>query len=208
MTIQREAESSQQRPSSTRIGRPLGFERAVTSIIGIIAVLAGVATLLVAAGVFGVYRARRPILDPLFVRWLQDHPAAAIAAAVGLGIFLLLIGLWWLTHALRTEPRPDIRLERGPSGDTVVTSSALSDALRDEAREIEGVSRVRVRMAGSPRQPNIRLVLSLHEGTDLRRIWEELDNTVLSKAREALEAEVLATAIRIELDQGNGQRVR
>jgi len=63
-------------------------------------------------------------------------------------------------------------------------------------------------MAGSEHRPNLRLTLSLQEGTDVRHVWEELDGKVLSRARRALGVEALPTAIRLRLDRAARQRVR
>ncbi|GAA2800876.1 alkaline shock response membrane anchor protein AmaP [Saccharopolyspora taberi] len=196
------------RPSSTSIGRGLGFERAVVIVVGFAAVLAGALALVVGAGRLGVYRARRPVLDPLLVQWWQANRQLAMVIAIVLGLVLVIVGLWWTARALRPESRPDMRLESGPDGNLTVASSALVDAVRADAETVTGVKRARARMAGNAENPNLRLTLSLHEGTNVRHVWEELDDKVLSRARAALETEVLPTAIRLELDRAPRQRVR
>ena len=196
------------RPSTTSVGRALGFERAVVVVVGFAALLAGALALVVGAGWLGVHRARRPVLDPMLVQWWHDHRQLALVIAIVLGLVLVVVGLWWTARALRPEARPDMRLESGDGGDLTVASSALVEAVRADAESVTGVKRARVRMAGDLRRPNLRLTLGLQEGTNVRHVWDELDDKVLSRARAALETEVLPTAIRLELDRAPRQRVR
>ena len=196
------------RPSPAALGRSMGFERGLVVLLGLLALLTGVAVVLVSAGVFGAFRAQRPILDPLAVQWLRANPQQAIPFAIVLGVVLVMIGLWWVTHALRPEIRPDLHLDTESPGDLTVTSSALTEAIRSDAESLTGVTQARVRMAGSSQEPTLRMTLALQEGTNVRQVWEELDHTVLSRARAALEAETIPTAIRLVLDRAPRQRVR
>lgn len=205
MTTERATDT---RPSSTPVGRSLGLERGVVIVLGTLALAAGVLALVVGFGWLGNHRARRTVLDPLAVRWLRDFPRLAIACALVLGVVLVVLGLWWVTRILRPEPRPNVRLGGGSSEAVTITAAALSGAVRDDARSLSGVTRVRARMAGNPRHRHLRLVLSLQEGTDVRQVWDELDHKVLARARQALETEAVPTTIRFELDRAPRQRVR
>ncbi|MBF6507542.1 alkaline shock response membrane anchor protein AmaP [Nocardia farcinica] len=195
------------KPSTTPTGRGLGFERGVVVVVALLAVLIGAAVLLVGTGWLGLFRAQRPLADPILVEWLSANSRLALAVAIVLGIVLFVLGLWWVVRALRPESRPDVRLERG-SGELTVTAAALTEAVRADAEQVTGVNRARVRMAGSEQRPSLRLTLSLQEGTNVRQVWEELDGKVLSRAREALGTETLPTAIRLQLDRAPRQRVR
>lgn len=199
---------SEVRPSSTPTGRSAGFERGIVTLLALLALVAGVAGLLVGSGALGVYRAQRPVADPLAVRWLRDHAALALWVGLVAGVVLFVLGLWWLVRALRPEQRPDLRLEHADAGDLAVTAGALAGAVRTDAEKVTGVQRARVRMAGTERDPSVRLTLSLEEGTNVRQVWEELDHKVLARAREALGIETLPTAIRLRLDRAPKQRVR
>lgn len=193
--------------SSTPAGRGLGLERGVVSVVGVFAIAVGVAGLLVSTGVLGAFRAKRPLADPIGVRWLHDNSAVALPVAIAVGVVLFLLGLWIAARAMKPEPRPGLVLEHGDNGLTV-TSAALAEAVRTDAERITGVSRVRVRTAGSVQRPSLRLTLSLQEGADVRGVWEEFDGKVLSRARESLGTDTLPTAIRLRLDRAPRQRVR
>lgn len=194
------------RTRATPVGRSMGFERSLVGVLGVVLLLLGAAGLVVGLGALGANRAQRPVLDPMATGWVQQHTGIAVAAGIALGLLLLVLGLWWLGHSLRTEPRPDLRLQSGP--DLVLTGSALTGAVRTDAETVTGVTRAKVRTAGTADRPNLRLTLSLEEGTDVRHVWEELDGKVLSRARQALEVESLPTAVRLRLDRAPRQRVR
>lgn len=195
-------------PSSTPVGRSAAFERTLTTVFGLLLVAAGLAALVVGTGWVGTFRGRRPVLDPLIEQWWRSNPWWGAGLALAAGIVLLVLGLWWVARAGKREPKPDMRLEESTSGSTTVTSSAITDAVRSDAEAVTGVTRARVRMAGTSRSPALRLTLSLQEGTNVRQVWDELDGKVLSHAREALETEVVPTTIRLRLDRAARQRVR
>jgi hypothetical protein len=194
--------------SSRALARSYGTERTLTFATGLVALLAGAAVLVAGSGWVGEYRARRAVLDPMAVDWLGAHATPARIVAIVAGVVVFVLGLWWLGRSLRSEGRPDLALEREPGDELVVTAAAISGAVRADAELIEGVSRARARAVGEGAHPALRLELWLREGTDVKRVWEELDSVVLARARESLGVEVLPTAVRVELDTTTQQRVR
>ncbi|RSM83785.1 alkaline shock response membrane anchor protein AmaP [Amycolatopsis sp. WAC 01375] len=190
--------------SAKALGRSTGTERTLTVLIGLLVLLGGAAVVVVGAGWLGTHRANRPLVDPIALDWLSQHAPAARISAIVLGVLLLWLGLWWFFRSLRPEGRPDLELDE----DLVVTSSAISEAVRADAETVDGVGRARVRAVGDKENPALRITLWLSEGTDLKRVWEQLDSTVLARARESLGVGVLPTAVRIELDTAAPQRVR
>ncbi|MFI9451415.1 MULTISPECIES: alkaline shock response membrane anchor protein AmaP [unclassified Amycolatopsis] len=190
--------------SAKALGRSTGTERTLTVLIGLLLLLGGAAVVVVGAGWLGTHRANRPLVDPIALDWLSQHALAARIGAIVLGVLLLWLGLWWFFRSLRPEGRPDLELDE----DLVVTSSAISEAVRVDAETVDGVGRARVRAVGDKENPALRITLWLSEGTDLKRVWEQLDSTVLARARESLGVDVLPTAVRIELDTAAPQRVR
>lgn len=202
------AVSADARPSSTPISRGLGFERSLITVLALVLLAAGLLGLAVGFGLLGRYRAQRPVLDPLVVQWIGGSRTLFFAVGLAIGVVLVLLGIWWLLRSLRPEGRPNMQLDSDAESSATVTAGALSDAVRTDAEQVTGVSRARARMAGSAQRPALRLTLSLQEGTDVRNVWEELDEKVLSRARQALEVEALPTSIRLQLDRAARQRVR
>jgi hypothetical protein len=193
--------------SSQALARSYGAERTLTFLVGVIAVLGAAAVFAVSYGVLGEFRARRSLIDPMAVDWLGGHALASRIGAIVLGVVLLVLGLWWLRRSLRTEGRPDLELDRSEEHPLTVTSSAIANAVQADAETVGGVSRARARAVGDSDNPALRLTLWLREGTDVRQVWDELDTRVLARARESLGIEILPTAVRLELETGNRQRV-
>ncbi|MDT7725071.1 MAG: hypothetical protein QOI21_1647 [Actinomycetota bacterium] len=196
-----------QRSTSARaLARSYRTERTLTFVVGLGAVLGAAAVFAVSFGLFGEFRARRPLMDPIAVDWLGGHATLARIVAIVLGVVLFVLGLRWFLRSLRPEGRPDLVLERSDNPLTV-TSSAIANAVQADAETVGGVNRARARAVGDSEHPALRLTLWLREGTDVRQVWDELDTRVLRRARESLGIEVLPTAVRIELESGNRQRV-
>jgi hypothetical protein len=188
------------RRSRAAVARSAGGDRTLTTVVGLVLLAAAVLALLVSYGVFGTYRAQRPLIDPMVVSWVSAHTDAARWIAIGAGLVLFLLGVWWTLRSLRPEPQPDVSLSELPGERLTVEHSAICDAVRHDAETIDGVSRARVRLVGTPVRPALRIALSLVEGTDVRDVWADLDGRVLARAREAFAVSALPTAVRLELD--------
>ncbi|MDI2028869.1 alkaline shock response membrane anchor protein AmaP [Saccharopolyspora sp. TS4A08] len=195
------------RPSSTPVGRSLGFERSLLIVLAFVLLAAGASALVVGLGLLGRFRAERPVLDPVLQDWVGANRVPALAAGVALGVLLVVLGGWWVLRSLRPERRPDVLLADESGGSAIVTAVALANAVRDDAEQVTGVSSARVRMAGTENRPHLRLALSLQEGADVRGVWAELDEKVLARARRALEAERLPAAVHFRLERAAGRRV-
>jgi hypothetical protein len=150
--------------------------------------------------VFGIYRAQRPLVDPILVAWTAVHVDATRWILIGVGVVLLVVGVAWTLRSVRPEPRPDVSLSELPGERLTVEHSAICDAVRHDAETITGVSRARVRLVGTSIRPALRIALTLVEGTDVRDVWADLDGRVLARAREAFAVSALPTAVRLELD--------
>jgi hypothetical protein len=188
------------RRSRAAVARSAGGDRTLTTVLGLVLLAAAVIALLVGAGTFGAYRAQRPLIDPIAASWVAGHTGAARWIAIGAGVLLFLVGVWWTVRSLRPEPRPDVSLSELPGERLFVEHSAICDAVRHDAEAITGVSRARVRLVGTPVRPALRIALTLVEGTDVRDVWADLDGRVLARAREAFAVSALPTAVRLELD--------
>ncbi|MFI6025211.1 alkaline shock response membrane anchor protein AmaP [Amycolatopsis magusensis] len=194
--------------ASKALARSYGAERTLTSLVGVLALAAGVLALVVGQGWLGTFRALRPVLDPMAVDWLGREPVVAKTAAIVAGVLLLIFGLWWFFRSLRPEGRPDLELDRAPGQELTVTAAAISAAIRADAEAVDGVSRARVRAVGDPSSPALRMEISLREGADLKTVWQVIDTQVLTRARESLGVDTLPTAVRIDLDADPRSRVR
>lgn len=194
--------------SSKALARSYGGERGFTVLIGFLALVAGALVLVVGFGWLGGFRAARPVLDPLAVSWYLDHAVLMRTVLVVVGILLLIAGLWWVVRSLRPETRPDLELDRTVGRELTVTAGAIADAVQADAEALDGVAKAKARAVGDTTNPALRLTLWLREGVELRSVWAQLDQQVLARARESLGVDTLPTAVRIELESGERQRVR
>ena len=188
------------RRSRAAVARSAGGDRTLTIILGLVLLAGGVLAALVGFGVFGVFRAQRPLIDPILTTWVGGHEQATRWIAVGAGVVLLVVGLWWALRSLRPEPRPDVSLSETPGERLTVEHAAICDAVRRDAEAVTGVHRARVRLVGTTQRPALRMSLSLVEGTDVRDVWADLDGRVLARARQAFGVSALPTAVRLELE--------
>jgi len=188
------------RRSRAAVARSAGSDRTLTTLIGLVLLAAGVLAVLLGYGVFGQYRGDRPVLDPLVMQWISAHLDAFRWFALAVGLVLLVVGLSWALRSLRPEARPDVLMSDAPGERLLVEHSAVADAIRTDAETIEGVTRARVRLVGTPQRPALRMSLSLEEGADVRDVWADVDGRVLARARQAFGVSALPTAVRLELD--------
>lgn len=191
-------------PSVRAVARSYRAERGLTGLVGLLALLAGAAALVVGAGWLGRFRADRPVLDPVAVDALSASPLITRLVAIAVGLLFLVAGVWLALRALRPERHPDLALAE----DLTVTSGAISAAIAADAEGIDGVDRAKATVVGERDAPALRLSLWLAEGCDVKAVWRELDDSVLSRARESLDVAALPTAVRVELGAAKRTRVR
>lgn len=199
---------SRRSTSAAALARSYRAERSFVALIGLLALAGGVLALVVAQGWLGEYRPQRPLLDPVAVDFLGRQPEIARGVAIGVGAILLVVGLIFFLRALRPEPHPDLVLDDTPGNRLTITSTALTDAIADDCSTVDGVSRARALLVGDTDDPALRLYVSLREGTDVRTVWNEISSGVLNRAKECLGVRRLPTAVRLELDAAERERVR
>jgi len=190
------------------LARSYRAERLLTGFLGLLALVAGAAALVVGFGLLGTFRATRPVLDPIAVDTLVRWQLLSRIAAIVLGVLLLIGGLMLALRALRPEHHPDVTLDRTSGNETTVTSSAIAEAIAVDAEQVDGVDRAKATMVGDDEEPALRLSLWLRQGSNVKDVWQELDTTVLRRARESLGVNTLPTAVRLELGAAQKQRVR
>ena len=189
------------RQSRNALGRSARVERTLVALIGLLMLVAGALGVLVGFTVFGGPRSLRPILDPMAVAVLRANPISARSIAIVVGLLLVVLGLIWVVRTVRPERRPDLLLRAGSAGSVRVTAAATADAVAQDAQRLNGVGRVKARMVGKPAAPALRMTIWLADGADVRTIWQELEDDVLSRLWSSLGLPALPTAIRLELDR-------
>ncbi|NMH96433.1 alkaline shock response membrane anchor protein AmaP [Pseudonocardia sp. K10HN5] len=178
-------------------------------LIGLVLLVGGTLTALLAYGVFGTGRAQRPLLDPVVVDTFRAHPTPSRIIAIAAGLLIVVFGLVWAARSVRPERRPDLILDTAPDTAIVITAPAAAEAVAGQAATLPGVARARARLVGDDRTPALRLTLWLSDDADLAQVLRDLDEQVLTGARASLGVDELPVAVRVELETpgGAGRRV-
>ncbi|MFG2648101.1 alkaline shock response membrane anchor protein AmaP [Streptomyces sp. NPDC048436] len=135
-------------------------------------------------------------------RW-RDHgwwsPVVIAALAFGAVLFL-----WWAYAQLRTG-----RLRELPLGNPGVTLSAtaLSSAMAERARGIDGVARAHVRLLGRPRRLRARITVVLDPDASPETVLRLLARDVVAEARAATAPRVLEADVRITARPHRARRI-
>ena len=119
------------------------------------------------------------------------------------------LGLWWLLAQLyrgltrqvtvpETDGGPPVRLR----GDT------LAAAVAEQAEQIPGVDRARVRLVGHPRRARARVALLLDPGAAPGPVLGALADGPLADARRSTGLAELPADVRIRVEPGAVDRVR
>ncbi|MCW0211968.1 MAG: alkaline shock response membrane anchor protein AmaP [Pseudonocardia sp.] len=186
--------------SRKAVARSAAGDRWVAGLIGLILLLAGLGTALLAYGVFGDFRSSRPVLDPMIVDALRAQPLLWRIVALAVGVVLVVVGLVWAARSLRPEKRPDLVLDAGTDTAIVVGSGAAADAVADHAASLAGVGKARARMVGTASAPALRLTVWITDDADVAALCRKLETDVVAEARDTLGFEHLPVAVRLELD--------
>lgn len=190
------------------VARSSTGDRSLAIVLGLVLLACGTLVALLANGVFGAGRAARPLLDPMIVATIEAQPIAARLIAIGAGLVLLIVGVWWAARSVRPERRPDLTLEGGDATSIVVNSTAVADAVAARAAGVPGIGRARARLVGDVGAPALRITLWLADDVDVRTVLARLHDEVLGEARESLGLQALPTAVRLELENPvSGPRV-
>lgn len=182
------------------VARSAAGDRSLAMLIGLVLVAAGTLVALLSYGVFGPFRAGRPLLDPIVVDAVRGQPLVARVVAIAAGLLLAVLGLVWAARSVRPEPRPDVVLDGGTDTAIVVSSAAAAEAVAAQAGELPGVGRARARLVGTDAAPAMRVTLWLSDDAHVRDVLARLDDQVLAAARTSLGLAALPVAVRLELD--------
>lgn len=179
--------------------RSMRTDRTLSALFGLLLLAGGVMALVVGFGWLGSFRASRPVLDPAAVEWVAARATVARLVLLVAGLLLFLLGLRWVLHTLRPESRPAQVRAPSEGAELQVSAQTVTDMVRAEAENIDGVSRAQVRLVGGQRRPGMRIRLRLQEDADVRQVLQQLDTRVLPRARESLGRQSLPTSVLLDL---------
>ena len=189
------------RRSRSAVARSATGDRWLLVLIGLVLLAVGVGVTLLYYGVFGSWRAARPLLDPIMVDTVATDLVLWRVIAIAVGIVLALLGLAWVARSVRPEPRPDVVLDGGPDTTILVSSGAAAEAVATQAATLPSVARARARTVGSTAAPALRVTLWLTDDADVRAVLHRLDAEVLATVCSALDLSALPMAVRLEVER-------
>ncbi len=186
--------------------------RVMLTVVGLIALAAGIGGLLAAGGVFGSTFQHKRLFDNGFSRYVGDHGTWLWPAIAAVTLVLTLLVLRWLLKLLfstdRTgevtlaTSRPETDSDRA-AGRTTMQSSALTQAVAQEIETYHGVNSAKARTVGRPTDATLVIEVSASRRSDLPALLQRIESEAISHAREAMEQPDLAVKLDIAVtDKG------
>jgi len=168
----------------------------VLGVLGLVALLAGAAVLLINTGLLG------PLLNQTGTGLVQPTssgpilPPGATAAPttvvlVGGVVGGLAVGglaLWWLLAQLpRRAPTSDFRLhDDADRGSTVVTPRALDQVVQWQVEQLPGVVNAKASVGGAVQAPNLQVKVTVDDRADVAEVLSQITTEVTSGLALAL----------------------
>lgn len=194
-----------------------GSNRLLLSLCGLLLLLGGVAWALVILEPRLGFYASLGLTAPTPQARVTDLPLTGWPAALLLGVLGLLaavIGLWL---ALRQVPsrreapsyswqadQSDGSTSAGSTsagstsaGSTVVDTSALGQAIADDAQGLSGVSTAKVLLFGAAASPELLVQIQIDDRADIRSVLGQLEQVVLPNAQDAIGTPLHHVGIRV-----------
>ena len=166
------------------------MNRVLWTVIGAVALVAGVLGLLAGFGALSSVDKRRAVLTPGVIGAWNRHRTLALAITIVAGAVLVLLGILLMRAVLRREggavmhdiyvQQPETG-ERAPAqlhGSTEVASRALHHALEEDLEGDRQVRRAAVRLTGPTDHPQLMVRLAVTEDADIARLAGHLGNAV------------------------------
>ena len=189
--------------------------RLTLGLLGLLLLVGGVAALLA-----GLDLAPWPAVrlsDPATL-WLdvQDltatQPDLTIPVVVAIGVLLLLIGLRVALAEVRPgrqwrRARSDLELTPDAPTRTIVSGSALSNALADDLLRIFDVVDAEVTTWEQDDAPRVAIVLGLARGVGIERVRPQVERS-LDRFEHALGQPAAHTSVRVDVRHEESPRVR
>jgi len=170
------------------MGRTARLDRTLLVLLGALLTAAGVLTLLVGSGVFGSTLRNNSVLDNAVGRFFGHNgqwlwPLVAVA-----GLLLGYLTLRWLIGQLASTSVRDLQLDPGSTtGQTELSSSAVTGAVSGEIRSYRGVTEASARFTGDELEPALHLRVHLDARADVVAVRDRIETEAVAHVRQALE---------------------
>lgn len=145
--------------------------------------------------------AGEPLVNgPVLTFFLVNSPWIwwAIAAVA---LIVALLGLRWLAVQGRGDSLGTLDVERGPDGNTSVSSGAVTHALSEDLAASPVIDDARATLAGTRQHPKVRLRVVADERVPMHVLLGELGGSAIPRMRDALGIDELTTVAKIGFTQ-------
>jgi len=161
------------------------INRVALTVFGLVLVAAGCLGLAVSVGAFGAWRATDPVLSQEVSTFPDGRPWFWWAVAGAL-ILIAVLALLLLLTQLKTDRTTRLDLTTNArDGYTTLHTSALTDAVEDEALGFTGVTRVSANVY-EHRGQRVFLRVDLAESADIGEVRTRLEKEVVTHLREGV----------------------
>lgn len=174
-------------------------------LIGIVLLLAGVASILFSSGLMEQISGNSlsPADEPVLAggsESLLANGSAAVLVLIG-GLILGILGLWWiLAEVPRRRGASGFRLQEDPArGITRCEPSVLASAVEYDAERLPGVVNSTALLRGTADSPDLALRLTLNERADVQEALRRVRSEVLPHLSQALEVPLHTAGIALEV---------
>ncbi|MFG2214249.1 alkaline shock response membrane anchor protein AmaP [Streptomyces sp. NPDC048685] len=138
-------------------------------------------------------------------RWREEGWWWPVVIAVL--VVLLALLLWWLLAQLHRHRPGQVLIESEGDVAARLNARALEDAIEEEAKVLDGISHVHVRLTGRPAAPAARVRLSLEPHAEPVRTLERLSGETLADARDSAGLDRLPSEVRLREVRHRSHRV-
>ena len=173
-----------------------GISRALLTVLGLAAVLAGVLVILINTNLLGLIlqqlgtgRRQPAANDPMLPLDVTAAPDPALMGILlGAAVLVAVLSVWWLVAQLpRSVPTPDFRLQSDVSrGSTVVTPLALGTAISRQLEQLPGVSRGTAVVRGAVQAPHVEIRATVDDRSDVADVVARIVTEVGGGLADAL----------------------
>lgn len=177
-------------------------------LIGVVLLAGGGYALARSLGAFGAEQAAAPVYSERAASWIHAQQPWIWITLAALGVIVAVLALRWLLVQLRTERLGRIAMDTdlgndpdSGSGRTTLPTTALTAAVGQEIDSYPGVRAVKVRVAGQPDHPELRLEVTIEPDADPARIRTRIVDEAITHARTALDTQFLPTQLLLSVSR-------
>lgn len=182
--------------------------RSILALIGLLLLIAGAAGIAAGAGLFGDTFKKKKVIDQNYRDWVAAHDWFWLAVAGGSILIALLALRWLLAQASTTRvSHLDVESDR-TAGRTVLSGSAVTDAVTNEIKGYRGVSGASAYLLGTRGSPTLLIHAGLDGRGDPAEIHRRIQTDAVAHARQALDKPDLPVRLELRLASASQRDLR